>query len=114
MARTALTPQNVVSGGLAVSYASGDNTNGMSVPWSPRTFLVLKNTTGGAVVYTFPNPSIVDGQAVASKTVSVPATTGERIVGPFPGSYAQADGSLYLDIAATGTTVAALVLPATG
>lgn len=114
MPRTAITPQNIVSSGLAATYNSGDNTNGMSVPWSPRLVLILKNTTGGAVVYTFPIPGTVDGQAVASKTVSVPATTGERIVGPFPSSYMQSDGNLNIDIAATGTTIAALTLPATG
>lgn len=111
MARTALTTQQLASGGLAASYVAGDNTNGMQFAYSARKVLHVKNTTGGAIVVTVPVPSTVDGLAVASRTVSVPATTGERFIGPFPPSYQQADGNVYVDFAATGTTVTLVEMP---
>jgi hypothetical protein len=111
MARTNLTPQNAASSGLAASYAAGDNTNGMQFAYHPRRVLHVKNTTGAPINVTVPIPATVDGKAVASQVVAVPATNGERFIGPFPSAYQQADGNVYVDFAATGTTVALLELP---
>lgn len=108
MARTDLTPQNVSRSGVAPSFAAA-NVDGHSWANNGRQLLYVKNTAGSPVTVTFPIPVTVDGQAVASKTVSVPATTGERLIGPFPTQYNQADGDAWVDFSSvTNVTVALL------
>jgi hypothetical protein len=61
-------------------------------------FLYVKNASGSPITVTIDTPGLVDGLAIANLTVSVPATTGERMIGPFPpGIYNQADGNVYVD-----------------
>jgi hypothetical protein len=77
-----------------------------------RTILYFKNTNAGAATITFDTTLLVDALAVADHTISIPATTGERVVGAFPQtmevqSGAQ-DGKLKFSCnLATGVTVAA-------
>lgn len=52
-----------------------------------RTMLRWKNTSGAPITVTFPIVTTVDGQAVASKTISVPATTGDVPTDVFPPDY---------------------------
>lgn len=109
MARTALTPQVITRAGIAPTYSAA-NVDGHSWPNSGNQLLQVKNASGSPVTVTFPIPVMVDGQAVASKTVSVPATTGDRLIGPFaPGQYNQLNGDLNVDFSAvTSVTVALL------
>lgn len=108
MARTDLTAQAISRAGLAPAFAAA-NVDGHSWANNGRQFLYVKNAAGAPITVTFPIPVTVDGQAVASKTVSVPATTGERLIGPFPAQYQQADGDVWVDFSAvTSVTVALL------
>jgi hypothetical protein len=113
MPRTAVVPQDISRAGLAPTSAAPDVANGNQVVNDGSTFLYVKNTGGGACTISIKIPRTVDGVAVPDKTVVVPATTGERYIGPFGvGDYNQADGSVYYDAStATGVTVAALRLP---
>lgn len=115
MARTDLTPQNISRSGLGPTFAAA-SVDGHSWADNGKQFLYVKNASGSPVTVTFPIPVLVDGQAVASKTVSVPATTGERIIGPFTGQYRQSDGDVWVDFSAvTSVTVALLQFtPTTG
>lgn len=106
MSRTALTVQVISRSGLAPSFAAA-NTDGHAVPNDGRMFVHVKNASGSAVTVTIQTPGTVDGMAVADRTVSVAATTGERMIGPFPPSqYNQiaADvGSIYVDFSAVAS-----------
>lgn len=49
-----------------------------------RTFLLFEKTGSGACTVTITTPGTVGGIAIADQTVTVPATTGDVTVGPFP------------------------------
>ena len=98
MARTEITPQQIVRTGLASALATPDLANGNQFVNDGQCFLYVKNASGSPITVTIDTPGTVDGLAIANLTVSVPATTGERMIGPFPpGIYGQADGKVYVD-----------------
>ena len=121
MARTALTLQTAVRGtGLNPTFEAA-TTDGQAVDnTSQRVYLHVKNTGGTVCNVTIPTPITIDGKTVTDLTFTVPATTGERIVGPFPHAvYCQVDAVLSLTHAVyinydqvTGVTVAAIKVPA--
>ena len=71
----------------------------------------VKNTNGAARIVTFNDPnSVGPGSAVAfdpDVSVTVPATTGERLIGPFPVSRFSDVVSMTWDFD-TGVTIAVL------
>jgi len=97
MARTVITPQQIARTGLASALAQPDLANGNQFANDGVCFLYVKN--GGAqITVTISTPGTVDGLAIADLVVTVPATTGERMIGPFPaGIYNQSDGNVYVD-----------------
>lgn len=107
MARTALPVQTLTDAGAAPTFTAA-NADGNSVP--PGSVLYFKNTNGSPRVVSIPTPATLAGKAVEDASVSVPATTGERVVGGLRSDlYAQDDGSVYLNYdAVTGLTVAVL------
>lgn len=109
MARTVLAAQQVSRAGLTPVFSAG-NADGHFVPNDGRVILEVKNTSASPVNVTVQTPGTVDGNAIADLVVAVPATSGDKMIGPFPASiYNQADGSIYVDLsAATGVTVAAV------
>lgn len=67
-----------------------DNTAGLTTtdtftfPNDGKTFLHFKKSGAGACTVTIVTPGVdADGNAIADKTVNVPATTGDVMVGPF-------------------------------
>jgi len=106
MARTALTVQTVSRTGLNPSYTSA-NADGHSVASEgEKTFLHVKNASGGSINVTVQTPGTVDGLAISDLIVAVPAS-GERMIGPFPIGYYTT--SLLVDFSSvTSVTVAAL------
>ena len=71
--------------GLTPSYKSDMSaTDTYFVPNDGRTVIHLKNTGGSNSVVTVVTPGTVDGSAVADKTYTVPLTTGDLFIGPFP------------------------------
>lgn len=109
MARTALTAQRVTRDGVAPTYAPA-SAEGHYWGNTGRQILHLKNTDAAPVEVSFPISVLVDGEAVADKTVTVAATTGDLMVGPFPPSqYRQDDGNAWVNFdSVTGLTVALL------
>mgnify|MGYP005823896815 CR=1 FL=1 len=107
--RTALVPQQITRAGLAPAFSAAV-ADGHSVANDGHVFIEVKNASGSAVTVTVQTPGMVDGLAIAELQVSVPATNGDKMIGPFPpGIYNQADGTIYVDFSAvTSVTVAAL------
>ncbi len=77
----ALTTLNIPLAGVAPSYAAAAAGGDTFLPTN-NTFLHVKNASGSAITVTIVTPGSVQGQAVADTAVSVPATTGERLIGP--------------------------------
>lgn len=99
--------------GLAATYhadltVSGSNTYLIRNPGN--VILHFKKSGAGACVVSITTPNAVDGLAIPSKTVTVPATTGDRFIGPFPPDiYNDANGDLEFGVdEVTGLTLAVL------
>lgn len=80
-----LATQQVVRTGLAPSYSAAAGGGDTFNP-GPETFLHVKNTSGGSITVTVVTPGATGGLAIADVSVAVPATTGDRMIGPLPGS----------------------------
>ncbi|MET9479879.1 hypothetical protein [Streptomyces sp. NPDC006638] len=75
-----LNPQVVSLGGLTPTYgAAVANTK---IPCGERTFLHVKNTAGSPMTVTLTATGQVRGSVVADTQVTVPATSGEKLIGP--------------------------------
>lgn len=98
-----LTVQTVNRSGLAPSYAAAAGGGDKFSP-DDRTFLHVKNGSGGALTVTIATPKTTSfGAAIADIAVSVPAA-GERMIGPFPRQhFADTDDGL-ADITYSGVT----------
>jgi len=114
MSDVALAPQRVVRTGLAASYTGSLSTsNTYQVNNSGHMILHFKKSSAVDCVVTVDTPETVDGLAVAQRTVTVPATTGDKFIGPFPPGHYNQPGTNYLEFTLSdvaGLTVAALVL----
>lgn len=107
MPRISISAQQIVRTGLASALAAVDQPNGNQFANDGMCFLYVKNGSGSSINVTISTPGNVDGLAVADLVVAVPATTGERMIGPFPpGIYNQSDGNVYVDYS-SGTSVTA-------
>lgn len=75
-----LIPQAVNLAGLTPTY--GAAVASTTVPCSERTFLHVKNTAGSSMTVTLTATATVRGQVAADVVVTVPATTGDKLIGP--------------------------------
>jgi hypothetical protein len=113
MADVELTVQDCRATGITPSYTGSLSTeNTYQVQNNGHVFLHFKKSGAGAATITITTPKTVGGLAVADQTISVPATTGDKMIGPFPPSiYNDADGILeFTSDEVTGLTVAAVRL----
>lgn len=110
MSTTTLTVQQIVKTGLTESLAAA-NADGSYVPNDGRTFLHVKNS-GSQITLTVETPGTVDGNAIADLAVVIPATSGDKMIGPFPpGTYNQADDTIKITFSSvSGVTIGALRL----
>lgn len=104
--------QDITNTGLAPAYAAAA-AGGDKIPSSDAdTFIHVKNTGGSAVTVTIVTPGTVAGLAIADVSVSVPATTGDRMIGPLdPSIYGNPADSGKVPITysgVTGVTIAAI------
>lgn len=109
MARTALTVNQIAPSGLAAALAAA-NVDGHSVANDGRTFIHVKNASGAPINVTVKASAYkVGGLALTDVVIAVPATTGERLIGPFdPTAFNQSGGEVNVDFSAvTSVTVAA-------
>jgi hypothetical protein len=111
MADVRLDVEKVVPAGLVATYnGSLSISDEYLVKNSGRTFLHFKKSGAGDCDVTIQTPVTVDGLTVEEQVVTIPATTGDKFLGPFPTRiYNDSSGDLRFtcdDI--TGLTVAVL------
>lgn len=115
MARTVLTLQPTTRDGLEVTYAAGDDANNHSFDNAGQD--IILHVINGATVanVTIVTPGTLDGEAIADKTINVPASE-DRFIGPFRNDlYGQAEPdagfpkSVFVDLDDdTNVTIAAI------
>ena len=119
MPRTALPITDLTeNAGTTPASSAVDPTNGHTIAAGGKTdkiFLRVNNTNAGAKNVTVKagvNPPAFR-QGLGDLVVSVPATTGERYIGPLESArFAQADGSISVDCEAAMTgTISAYRMP---
>ena len=78
-----------------------------------RTFMHIKNGSGSPITCTVTTPGTYGGHAIADTVITVGATTGEQMAGPFPkGIFNAGDGNVDITWSATTTvTLAVFKLP---
>lgn len=111
MAEITVSVESVVRTGLAATYnGSLSASNQYFVANDGRVILHFLKTGAGNCTVTIVTPGLVDSLAVADRTFTVPASTGDVFVGPFPPSvYNDGDGNLEFTLSeVTGLTVAVL------
>ncbi len=115
MADVVLTVQTLTRAGVAPSYTAIDATDTYYVPNSAgRLFLHFLNT-GAIATVTIDVTKTVEGESIVDPTISVPATTGDRMAGAFSVLFEQASGThkgrlKFSQDIASGVTVAAIRL----
>ena len=108
MARVVNTVQQIAIAGIAPSFSAGDQPNGHEFANDGNVYLEVKNTGGAPITVTIQAPAKFGGVSLTNPTVSVPATTGDRLIGPFPTRiFNQAAGTVYVDLSSsTGVMLA--------
>ena len=110
-----LTTQQVTPAGVGPTYAAAAAGGDKVVP-GPHTVLHVKNTGGSVVTVTIDDiKSATPAGATAFNpdvAVTVPATTGDRLIGPLSAErFTNTDGLVAITYSGvTGVTVAALAL----
>ncbi|MFG3488557.1 hypothetical protein [Streptomyces sp. NPDC047972] len=75
-----LAQQAVALSGLTPSYSAAAAST--TVTCGERSFLHVKNTAGSSMTVTLTATAKVRGQSVGDVVVTVPATTGDKLIGP--------------------------------
>lgn len=83
MADVRLTPQNLSSVGITVTRTAIATGNTYQVRNDGQVILNFMKSGAGVATITITTPETRDGLAVADRTISVPATTGDVAAGPF-------------------------------
>jgi hypothetical protein len=88
MADTRYAPLKVTKLGLTTAYTSGIivGTTDFVMKNDGRTLLHVKKSGAGVCSMIIKTPMQVQGLDVAENTVSIPASTGDVAIGPFPPS----------------------------
>ncbi len=113
MADVRLTPQTLADTGITPSYTGSlATTNTYKIRNDGRTFVHFKKAGAGDCTVTIQTPKTVNGLAVAEQTVTVAATTGDKMIGPFaPSVYNNKLGDVNITLSEiTGLTVAVVTL----
>lgn len=112
MPRTVITPQQITSAGVTPTFEAA-NVLGNAVVLAYGRCLRVKNGSGSIITVTLPTPGTVDGLAIADRTVSVPATTGDVLIALGRGdAYRQPDATASIDYSAiTSVTVCVVDVP---
>ena len=110
-----LTPQSVVKTGLAPTYSAVNATDTIAQANCVVQFLHVKNANASACTVTLVDAGKTPaGSAATNPTVSVPASTGDRMIGPLPNVLADpSTGLISVQYSVTASVTAALVSVAT-
>lgn len=108
----ALLAQQVVAlTGLTPTYSAAAGST--TITCGERTFLHVKNANGSSMTVTLTATGKVRGQTAADVVVTVPATTGDKMIGPIPAELfaGASDGTCAVTYSSTtSVTVACLVI----
>ena len=104
--------QQIGRGGVAPAYTGSLTTSDdYAVSNDGRTVLHFLKTGAGACTVTIETPAKVSGLDLEEQEITVPATSGDIMAGPFPPSVFNAGGDLSITFSnVTGLTFAALRL----
>lgn len=108
-----LTIQDVARTGLNPSF-SAVSAGGDTVQNNGAVFFRVKTTHTASIAVTVSVFQQVDGQSVTARTVTVPANTGDVLIGPFPPAIYSDPATGLVTVTCspiTATTIAALRLP---
>ncbi len=88
MADTRYAPLKITKLGLTTSYTAGVivGTTDFVMKNDGRTLLHVKKSGAGSCSMIIKTPGQVQGLDIADLTITVPATTGDVMIGPFPPS----------------------------
>jgi hypothetical protein len=107
-----LTQQVIARAGTTPTYSAAAAST--TVTCGDRSFLHVKNTNGSSMTVTVTATAVVDGQACADLVVTVPATTGDKMIGPITSKlFASAADGVSASItysSTTSVTVASLTI----
>ncbi|MFD5509025.1 hypothetical protein ACFWIB_14780 [Streptomyces sp. NPDC127051] len=109
----ALLAQQVVAlSGLTPTYSAAAAST--TVTCGDRSFLHVKNTNGSSMTVTLTATARVRGQLAADVVITVPATTGDKMIGPITADlFASAADGISCSVtysSTTSVTVASLVI----
>jgi hypothetical protein len=109
---TTISVQSITLDGITPVYSDAVS-GGFQFVNDGRVFLHAKNTSGAAVYITVTTPATLGGLDVADVYVTVDATTGDEMVGPFAtGIFNNSGGYVYVsNSATTDVSMAAVKLP---
>jgi hypothetical protein len=71
------------SNGLTPAYAAGSATETYLIPNNGDVFLHIKKSDVADCVMTMATPNTILGLAITDYTATVPASTGDKMIGPF-------------------------------
>jgi hypothetical protein len=110
MADVRLTPQDLASTEVTTVRTAIATGNTYQVLLNERgTVLNFRKTGSGVATITVITPNTVDGLAIADRTLSIPASSGDEVVRFFPADYANSSGDLeFTTNEGTGLTCATL------
>lgn len=111
MANVRLTPDPAQLTGVAANYNAGLlTTNTYLIRNDGKTLLHVKKSGAGICVVTVTPQTTDRGLAITPLAVSIPATTGDKFIGPFPPDvFNDINGDIYVTLSdITGLTVAAV------
>ena len=113
MATPTIQEITTASNGLTPSYAAASATETYLIANNGAVFLHVKKTDVATCTVTVVTPNTVAGLAVADYTAVVPASTGDKMIGPFsPNIYNDAAGNIAVTFSeVAGLTFAVLRLP---
>jgi len=109
MARTEITVQQSSLAGITPTFNAAI-ADGHMFKNDGNVIIEVKNAAGADVTVTIQTPAKVQGIDLAEITVTVPATTGHKLIGPFdPSLFNQSNGMVYVDYSsATAVTIMAV------
>jgi len=106
MARGTITAQEISLSGITPSLGAATS-DGDGFLNTGDTLLQVKNGSGAGITVTIKTPAKIEGIDIAEIEVAIPATTGDKLIGPFdPSIFNQSDGKVYVDYSAVTTVTA--------
>lgn len=114
-----LTVQSAVAAGIVPTYNAASVSDTFTDDGSERTFIHVKNSGTQKTLTVVPvqatsNQPGIGPFTVPTMSVIIPATTGDKMIGPFPAAYINSTGLVTVALdTATGVTTAVVKVPKT-